>query len=982
MDKEQSTHKANPTQPGSTRSIHRDMLLALILVVVVISTLTSIISYQLLADRTRATYESIADEYIEILKDSITQPLWNLDNESIGRMGDRFIQRDSIFALKIESAKGQVLFDRTNAAGISWFNKTADIHYQNQKIGHIRLGIDKRRFQDNVQRLLLTSLFTVILLVLGIGIGIGMVHRSILGSPLERLIASVQAVKRGEYESEGVKSQYREFALIGEEFRDMAHEVNSREQTLVRLNSQLEEGEARFRQLANSTWEAVLIHDQGVAIQVNDQFTEIFGYVADELIGRPAIPLIVAPESIETVQAHIASDDPTPYEATGLRKDGSKFPMEIRIRNIEFEGRSVRVAAMRDVTQQKENAQSLIEEKEFTDALINSQPGMFYVYRVEDDGSTRLIRWNQVLETSMGYGPGELADRDSLSWFSGEERDRIEAEMARMYETGKAGIEANINRKDGSTVPHYFNATVLVREGQTYIIGTALDTSELRQAETAQKMLTAAIEQAVEAFAITGPSGDIQYINSAFETLTGYSKKEMLGQDLHRLYPEESISDLNASIRFSIADTGNWQGRLTYRRKDGSEYTAEATISTVRDNAGEIINHVQIHRDITDELSMERRLSQTQKMEAIGTLAGGITHDFNNILSAIFGFTDLAMMDCEDEQVSGSLDQIRGAATRAQKLVAQILAFSRQASAKIESVQVAALVKEIAKLMRASLPATIEIKCEIEDGAMVMADPIQLHQILMNLCTNAGHAMRQQGGVLKIMLKTVELDAAFISTRPSLSAGPHLKLTVEDTGTGIPKKIREKIFDPFFTTKAQGEGTGMGLSVVHGIVTKYGGSIEVYSEEGQGSVFNIFLPAIEFQSNVERVESASLPTGTEHILFVDDESLLVELGKSLLGELGYRVTGMENSVDALDIFSASPQDFDLLITDMTMPNMTGDELAKRLLAIKPELPIILCTGYSEHMSAKTAEEIGIKGFALKPVILEELAGLIREVLAD
>ena len=378
---------------------------------------------------------------------------------------------------------------------------------------------------------------------------------------------------------------------------------------------------------------------------------------------------------------------------------------------------------------------------------------------------------------------------------------------------------------------------------------------------------------------------------------------------------------------------------------------------------------------------LEKRLRQAYKMESIGTLAGGIAHDFNNILSAIFGYAELSMSKMEPGTfVHGSLQSILKAAERARDLVRHILAFSRQGDQELMPVLITPIVKEVAKFMKASLPASIEIRQKIKSAPTVLGDPTQIHQVIMNLCTNAGQAMQDKGGILEIALETMELDAEFTARHIGLQPGAHVKLTVSDTGYGISSKLVERIFDPFFTTKEKGAGTGMGLSVAHGIVNSHGGIITVFSDPGKSSVFNVFLPTIERRSSQEIRPEKLLVGGSERILFIDDEETLVKLGVMMLGSLGYKVTGVTSGTKALAGFKEKPDQFDVIITDLTMPKISGDHLAREFLKIKPDIPIILCTGFSASVNENTAIAMGIRAFVNKPILKRQLSETVRKVL--
>jgi signal transduction histidine kinase/CheY-like chemotaxis protein len=385
-----------------------------------------------------------------------------------------------------------------------------------------------------------------------------------------------------------------------------------------------------------------------------------------------------------------------------------------------------------------------------------------------------------------------------------------------------------------------------------------------------------------------------------------------------------------------------------------------------------------------EKQQLEMQLRQTQKMEAIGTLAGGIAHDFNNILGIISGYAELATIDApEGSRSRKCLTEIFTAGQRAKELVQQILTFSRQGVSEPKPLQIGFAVKEVMKMLRATLPTTIEVRYDVPKKLpAVVADPTQIHQVVMNLCTNASHAMRKTGGRLEVSLEEVMVDAATTALVPDLTQGRYQKLTVRDTGHGMPPEVVDRIFDPFFSTKEPGEGTGLGLSVVHGIVKKHGGGIDVTSTVGEGTTFEVYFPSIGEAEERPVDEVLPLPTGSERILLVDDEKAMVEMGRQMLESLGYKVTAQTSSVDALSDFKTRPDAFDLVMTDMTMPRMTGADLSQEILKTRPDIPIILCTGFSERIQEDSAKAIGIREFVLKPVVLRDIAHIIRRALAE
>lgn len=379
----------------------------------------------------------------------------------------------------------------------------------------------------------------------------------------------------------------------------------------------------------------------------------------------------------------------------------------------------------------------------------------------------------------------------------------------------------------------------------------------------------------------------------------------------------------------------------------------------------------------------ERQLQQVLKIQAIGTLAGGIAHDFNNILFPIVGYTELTLDEVPEDSVAhNNLEEILKAANRAKELVKQILTFSRQSGQERKPVHVQQVIKEALKLLRASIPASIEIVHDIDENcAPVMGDTTQIHQVIMNLCTNAYQAMQDKGGKLEVILKEIYVGYDQTTQKIGMQPGNHVQLLVKDEGCGMDASVLERIFEPYYTTKEQGKGTGLGLSVIHGIIKNHRGDITATSSPGKGTLFTVYLPVIEegdVQTEIEPLNGAE--KGNERILLVDDEEQIVSMERKMLENLGYKVTARTDSIEALKEFSKKPQDFDLVITDMTMPHMSGDELAQKLLDVKPDIPVILCTGFNEDITEEKALEMGIQKFVMKPVIKNDLATTIRSVL--
>ncbi len=475
-------------------------------------------------------------------------------------------------------------------------------------------------------------------------------------------------------------------------------------------------------------------------------------------------------------------------------------------------------------------------------------------------------------------------------------------------------------------------------------------------------------------FVVEKETGRYLDANIAAEQLTGRILSELKQLTTRDITPDRADERLKI-ITESVDIVG--LGVVKYYRPDGTFRIARLNMIPL-DN----VTVIGIARDITDEFAIEEKLRQSQKMEAIGTLAGGIAHDFNNILSAIFGYAELAKgVVSPKSEISKHLEKVLQAGLRAKDLVQQILSFSRQAHTKCIILHPASLVKETIKMLRPSLPATIEIIHDIDPTTgNIFADPTQINQVLMNLCTNAFHAMEEKGGRLEITVKEIHLSREDLVHEPNIDPGIFFHLSVNDSGSGISPEIKGKIFDPYYTTKEAGKGTGLGLSIIHGIVKGYGGFVSLCSEVDEGTVFHVFIPIIKDDTLPVDKTLDHIPNGNERILFVDDEEILTAMGKKILEGLGYHVTVSNQSLGALKIFQERFDQFDIVITDQTMPGMTGFDLARRLMQIRPDIPIILCTGYSATISAQKAKSMGIKEFALKPLSKNDLAVLVRKVL--
>jgi len=486
-------------------------------------------------------------------------------------------------------------------------------------------------------------------------------------------------------------------------------------------------------------------------------------------------------------------------------------------------------------------------------------------------------------------------------------------------------------------------------------------------------------------------NGKFSGCNSAFEHFIGKQRVDIIGKTTYDLNEKEMADNAYKIDQELFHSPGACHYESRVKRGDGIYRDVLLDKASIVSKAGKVEGLIGVISDITErkqaeeeKMDLEKQLHQSQKMESIGTLAGGIAHDFNNILFGIIGFTELCLGETEPDTIlHGNLKEILTGGIRAKALVKQILTFSRQSEQERGPIQIGPIIKEVSKLLRSTLPTTIEIKIEIQtEIGIISGDPTQIHQVIMNLCMNAQHAMEKEGGIIKITLSSVKKNNNSYSNKlANIAHDNFIKLSVSDTGTGIPREIQDLIFDPFFTSKEQGKGTGMGLSVVHGIVKSHGGHIEVNSFPQKGTTFDVYFPIIgKSEVTIEVPYTDQLPRGKEHVFLVDDEMQVITVQTQILEKLNYTVTSRTSSLEAIEAFKVNNMCYDVVITDMTMPKMTGVHLAAELKKIKPGIPVILCTGFSEKLIGMQANEIGVDAFLMKPVGRADLAKTIRQVL--
>jgi PAS domain S-box-containing protein len=602
------------------------------------------------------------------------------------------------------------------------------------------------------------------------------------------------------------------------------------------------------------------------------------------------------------------------------------------------------------------------------------------------DAEFNFVRVNDAYARGAGHEPDYFVGKNHFDLFPHEENEKI---FRKVIETGEPyttyAKPFEYPDRPGRGVTYWDWNLQPIKNNNGKVEGLLLSLIDVTEKEKTLKdyaRLATAIENATEGILIFDQERKILYVNPSFLKASGFAKEELVGEYTPLLRSDLYDEQFHNEITKIISRGKVWKGTYKRQRKDKTYYDVDMTIFPLLDSTGNASEFVIVERDVTDELKLQQRIRQIQKMEALGTLAAGVAHDFNNILLPIIVNTELALWDVsKDSAAQEYLKLSLEAAERGRELVKQIIAFSRPSNQEIKPVKLGSIVEEALHLLKSTLPSNIKITQHIGDlSNFVLADSNQIHQVLLNLFSNSVHAMRENGGELRVELNSVLLGELEMKKYPELKSEKCLKLKISDTGCGISEENIEKIFDPFFTTKSRGEGSGMGLSVVHGIIKSCGGGIETHSEEGIGTTFDIYIPLIKEQKMEKCIKEEEIPRGNEHILLVDDEEFALKSLKSVLKHLGYEVTGKKDAREALITFNARSDTFDLVITDQIMPELSGLELSQKILEMRPDIPILICTGFSDRINKKKIKDIGIREVILKPLKIREIAQVVRRVL--
>lgn len=758
-----------------------------------------------------------------------------------------------------------------------------------------------------------------------------------------------------------------------------------------KAEASLHESEEKYRVLFNTFPLGITISDRyGNIVETNEIAVNLLGVSKDEhqsrsldgpqwrIIDSTGMPL--KSDEWASVRALKENRLVENTEIGIVKPDGETTWLNVTAAPLPLENFGV-VVTYGDITERKR------AEREYQTLFREMLDGFALHQIIEDDTGRpvdyRFLAVNPAFEKITGLKAVEIVGRTVLEVLPGIEKNWIETYGA----VALTGDPAFFESYSGTLGKHFQVTAFRPASGQFACI--FVDITERKRTEEALKKseerYRTILQTAMDGFWVVDTQGRLLSVNDAYCRMSGYGRKELFAMDVFDLEVIEKEEDINDHMR-KITAQGEDRFETRHRRKDGTIFDVEVSVQYRSEDGGRFIAFI---RDITEKKAKEEEnikllglLQQAQKLESIGNLAGGIAHDFNNILFPIVGISEMLMEDLiPGSQEHESIQQIYNAGKRGSELVKQILAFSRQAEPEMVAVSFQKILAEVIKLAHSTIPSNIRIEQDIQsDCGRVVADPTQLHQIAMNLITNAYHAVAPKSGEIIIALKETFWESDDFPEN-SLAPGRYAMLTVSDTGSGIAPDIFDKIFEPYFTTKEKGKGTGLGLAVVYGIVKEYGGDIRVHSEMGKGTTFNVYLPLAVGQTEQPPIIKTKMKTsGSEKILVVDDEEPIVRLEKIVLERLGYQVTTCSNSLNALNTFKADPDAYDLLITDMTMPGMTGDQLAKEIICIRPGIPVIICTGFSEQINREKADEIGIKGFLMKPVVNSEMAQMVRNVL--
>ncbi len=797
-------------------------------------------------------------------------------------------------------------------------------------------------------------------------------------------------------------------------------------QELEQKLTECELPKAEYKNLFDSLMVGIIISNQeGKIIEVNQSMTSLTGYTYEEILNLKAEDVYLDPEDrLKIVNGLIQKGFVKDYEVQLKNKKGKGYWASFTSKKIKYNGEEAFLTSISEINIRKNYEDGLkqiaLEEpylfgQKFFNSVVTKLCRIleadytFIGELTQDKNSVRTISLciDGVIADNFEYellhSPCENVVGESICSYQKDVAALFPKDilLEDMGVQGYVGVPLfdKTNKPTGIMVALYRNPVKNIQFAESFLQLVASRTAAEMERTHTEKSL----EESENRFRDISLSmadwiwevdneGHFVYISDNVEESFGYPAEHLIGKTIFEFRDKKEANRIKEvffdilSKKDSFKNLENW-----VINKQGDMVCVLTSGIPVFDTNNNLIGYRGVNKDVTSQKKLEQEkekaeseLRQALKMEAVGTISGGIAHDFNNILGIIIGNTELAIDDIPEwNRARNNLEEIKTASLRARDVVSQLLTFSRKTEKEKKVIEIRPIIEESIKLLRSSIPTSIDIQVELLVNAKkIKADPTQIHQVLINLCTNAAHAMDKEGGILSIKISHIEIDEISVDQYNDLRPGPYVQLAISDTGHGINEAIKTKIFDPYFTTKEVGKGTGMGLSVVHGIIKSHNGSISVYSEPNKGSTFKVLFPLVDEKIEPENNKIMEIPGGNESILFIDDEKSLTRMGAQILTRLGYQVHEETDPRLALELFKSNPLKFDLIITDMTMPHLTGDLLAKEVLKLKPNIPIILCTGFSSKIDENKAKEIGIFSYVEKPLNKIELAKTIRDALKN
>lgn len=818
------------------------------------------------------------------------------------------------------------------------------------------------------------------------------------GCPVLRCFASGQPESSDSATPDGRVWELHTAPVFGEQGEisgviEIAYEVTE----YRRAERELKDSESRLRGLFQAAPIGIIFVKNRTTVSVNEFLCNLLGYSQAELLGHPTRHLYFTAEEFEEVGRRLygpaSAGGHNSFESRLRRKDGTAIEVLFTGAPLCPEDPAAgHVVTVHDITERKRAEVELLREKQFTEKLLESLPGIFFLY----DSTCHLKRWNKAHETAMGFTADELRDWYIPDWHETPQDAAIGMALVKsVLETGVAGsFETTLINKEGRFVPYLISVTRLITPDGSFMMGIGIDITQRKQIEEERRRLTAILDSTSDVVVMSNPAGGLFYLNAAGRRVLAWDQTSPLdSHDLNELYPTWAYNLLRDEALPAVHRTGSWQGETAILGAGGREIPVSQLLMAHRATDGQIEHYSSIMRDITERkraeearAKLEAQLHQSQKMEAIGQLAGGVAHDFNNILTAVFGQVDLAVRTIEAQHATAhnvldSLRQIERSAQRASALTRQLLAFSRRQVVQPEVLDLNTTLRDLEKMLRRLLTEDITLEENLApDLATIKADAGQLEQIIINLAVNARDAM-PNGGQLTITTGNATLDDAYAALRTEVRPGPYVVLAVSDTGCGMDRSTLEHVFEPFFTTKPVGQGTGLGLSTVYGIVKQAGGHVTVYSEPGRGSTFRVYLPAAQEPLSLARLAAAApAPAGSETLIVCEDDNAVRHLTARMLAEAGYTVLAAPDAKHALQLASAHAGPIQLLITDVIMPGLNGRQLSETLAQQRPGIRTLFVSGYTSDVIAHHGVLDENVHFLEKPYGRQRLLRKIREVL--